>query len=66
MMSLDASELEIARQNISRAERRVAERQSVLEHLASRGLSSEFAARLIKTFEEDLAVSRANLARLQP
>lgn len=58
--------LEIARQNICQAERRVEELQGVLHHLASRGLSTEFTANLVRTFEEDLAISRANLARLKP
>ena len=52
--------------SICHAERRVEELKKVLDHLAARGLSTDFTANLVKTFEEDIAVSRATLARLKP
>ncbi len=50
---------------ICRAERRVAYLQQVLSHLAKDAQSTEFAVGLVKTFEEDLALSRAKLAQLK-
>ena len=66
MIHPDDPASESARKTIGKAERRVAELQDVLDHLAGRGPSTEFAEGLVKTFEEDLAVSRAKLARLKP
>jgi hypothetical protein len=63
-MHSDASAIEIARKNIRRAEERVVEIQKVLNHLAERSLSTELTAGLVKTFEQDLTVSREKLARL--
>jgi hypothetical protein len=63
-MQFDDFALDGAGKNISKAERRVADLQKVLVYLAERGLSIELTAGLIQTFEEDLVVSRANLARL--
>ena len=64
-MHSDASALETTRQNIRQAEKRVAEQQNILNHLAGRGLSTDFTANLVRTFEEDLVVSREKLARLR-
>ena len=64
-MNTDPSALDIASTIIRQDEARLAEQQHILNHLAGRGLSTEFAANLVKTFEQDLALSRANLARLK-
>jgi hypothetical protein len=64
-MHSDGCALEIANKQICQAALRVAELEKVLDNLAKRDQPTEFTASLVKTFEEDLAVSRAKLARLK-
>jgi len=64
-MHAEVPEPQRAAEDIERAERRVAERQTMLDNL-KRGSSGSLPSSLMKTFEEDLAASRAKLARLKP